>query len=438
MKITLIGTGITAGDLSLGAYNKAKESKKIFLRTALSESGKYILSLGINAEPLDYIYEKSRNFDTLTKNLADKVLKTAKDTEVVYLVDGDVSSDLSCKRIIEKRKGKDVEIINGVSRADAYVSKTNIGGNYLKISAYDLENANLTLPLVVTDIDNSFIAGKVKLAVSNAFGDNIPCYKFVNADFKEMKLYEFDFENDFDYSSALVVPRLDFLHKQRFNFKDLVDIVTALRGENGCPWDKAQTKESVKINLVEECYELIDAINKNDDDGIMEEVGDVLLQAVFQIVFANERGAFDDTDALSGICEKLISRHTHVFGNDKAEKAEDALSVWDKNKQKEKGYADKTEYVSSVPNSLPALLRAEKVVKRAEKCGLDKKTEGEIKKQIIETVEKIEGGDNKIGGELLLLTVTLLKSLGVESEEALSEATERFIDKFAESNGKKQ
>ena len=404
------------------------------MRTALSESGKSIASLGVEAESFDKFYLNSKNFDTLSLKIANAVLKEAKEREVVYLVDGDVTEDVSCKIIIDKRKGKDVEIINGVSRANFCAGKVGIGGNFLKASAYDIADLKLTLPLVITDIDNSFVACEVKLAVSDAFGDEIPCYKFVNGTFKKLKLYEFDFENDFDYSSALVIPPLDFLHKERFDFKDLVDIVTALRAENGCPWDKAQTKESVRLNLVEETYELIDAIDRSDDEGILEEVGDVLLQAVFQIVFARERGAFDYADAVSGICEKLISRHTHVFGNDKAENASDALSVWDKNKRIEKDYKNKAEYVSSVPKSLPSLLRAQKVLKRAAKCGFKNKTFDEISKEISAILEELKSGSKNIdetSGKLLISVVNLLKSFGVESEQALSDATEKFIKEFA-------
>ncbi len=438
MKITLAGIGVRAGDMTLAALNAAKNIETVFLRTALSDSGKNISALGIKAKSFDYLYESSRNFDTLSKKIAREVLNAAKTLNVVYLVDGDVTDDVSCRIILEKRKGKDVEIINGVSRADACASAVGLGGRYLKLSAYELKSARLTLPLVITDVDNAFKASEVKLAVSDAFGDDIPCYKFVNDTFKEIKLYEYDFEDDFDYSSAIVVPDLDYLHKSRHGFSDLIEIVKALRAENGCPWDKAQTKESVLINLIEEAYELVDAVKCGDEDGMQEETGDLLLQAAFQIIFAIERGAFTDRDVLSGICNKLISRHTHVFGSDKAASATDALSVWNKNKQKEKGYSSGAEYVSAVPKSFPALLRAEKVSKRAAKYNLDFSSEKQIFDKIKEECEEVKaaiktGDENNLKEELgdLLFSVTnLLRYLGVEAEEALNVSTEKFIDRF--------
>ena len=437
MKITLIGIGVNAGDISLKAYEAIKSHQRIFLRTALTESGKYVLDCGIAAEPLDGVYLKSRNFDTLSENLAKTVLQAAKTQDVAYLVDGDVSEDVSCGIIIKKRKGKDVEIISGISRASAYLAKTGIGGGYFQTSAYELENANVSLPLVVTDVDNSFIAGKAKLLLSDKYGDEIPCYKFVNGNFKKLKLYEIDFENNFDYSSAIVIPKLNFLEKTRFDFDDLLEIVKTLRGENGCPWDRAQTKDSVKINAVEEVYELIDAVTKNDEDGICEEIGDVFLQAVFQIVFAEERNSFTYRDAISGICEKLIRRHTHIFGDDKATGADSALSIWDKNKQKEKGYSSGEEYLEAIPKNFPALLRAEKTISRAKKYNYYEEID-EVLQDIEEKLRRIKknadlfkGEEAKDDlGELLLSFVKVLKHLGVESEEALSIATDRFKERF--------
>lgn len=438
MKIILAGIGIKEGDISISAYKAATSGKKVYLRTALTKSAESLAELGINAEPLDRIYQKSRNFDTLSKNLAEVILSTAKTEEVVYLVDGDVLSDESCRIIINKRGGKDVEIISGVSRATAYLEKLGVQSNYCALSAYALNSAKISLPLIVTDIDNMFVASKVKLFLSEKYGDEIPCYKFINGNFKKIQLYEFDFDNDFDYSCALVILSLDFLHRERHDFDDLIEILRALRSENGCPWDKAQTKESIRINMIEEAYELVDAVTRGDDDDILEETGDVILQAAFQAIFAEERGAFNYGDVLSGICNKLISRHTHIFGADSANSADAALSVWDKNKQKEKGYASGAEYISSVPKNLPALLRAEKVGNRAKKYNLDFENVNQVFDKIYEECDELkealalsdEDHIKEECGDLLFTAVNLLRKIGVEAEEALAQSTEKFIDRF--------
>jgi len=127
------------------------------------------------------------------------------------------------------------------------------------------------------------------------------------------------------------------MEKKKYTIEDLLEILKVLRGENGCPWDRVQTHESIKKSMIEEVYESIDALDSGDDAAFSNELGDVLLQVAFHATIAKERGAFDFDDVLREVCTKLITRHTHVFGDEKAASAEDALGTWEKNKKKEKG-----------------------------------------------------------------------------------------------------
>ena len=435
MKITLVGIGIQKDDLSLKAYQAIKNAKKVFLRTALSVAGKSVLDLGFNIETLDYVYQKSKNFDTLSKNLAKVVLDASKTQDVVYLVDGNVTDDLSCSIILKKKKS--VEVIAGVSKADSILSKVGIFSNYTACSAYDVKNCSLSLPLVVYDVDNQFLASEVKLALGDRFGDEIPVYKFKNGNFSKIKLYEYDFDNDFDYSSAIVVDKVDLIHKTRFDFDDLHTIVKVLRSENGCPWDRAQTKESIRKDILEEAYELVDTINRNDEDGMLEESGDLILQSVFTSIFAEERNSFTVRDVLSGICSKLIERHTHIFGTDKANSAENALEIWDKNKQKEKGFELGGEYLDSVPKNFPALMRAQKVGSRAKKFNMDFESASavfeKVKEELLEVKECLDNKSLNLAeelGDLLFAIVSLARLSGLESEEILNLSTDKFIRRF--------
>ena len=192
MKIYLAGAGAQPGDLSLRALELAKKTDKVILRTAETKVGKWLCGLGFDYVALDEIYNKSRNFGTLAKNLANAVLKLAKDHDVVYLVDGDVKDDVSCSIILKKRP--DAEIIPGISKADFYLDKAGVFGKYCAVSAYDIESADLSLPLVVYDVDSDLLASRVKLILADAFGDEIPCYKFFNGDFRKVLLYETDTE----------------------------------------------------------------------------------------------------------------------------------------------------------------------------------------------------------------------------------------------------
>ena len=209
------------------------------------------------------------------------------------------------------------------------------------------------------------------------------------------------------------------MQKENYTYGDLVEIVRYLRSENGCPWDRAQTHETLSVNLVEECYELVDAIALKSADKMREETGDVLLQAVFHAVLGEEAGEFTNGEMLNEICRKLITRHTHVFGNDGADGAEEALVNWDKNKYREKGHKSPAESVADVPKPFPALLRAQKVQKRAGKFGFD-----------FESKEQVFGKIAEELGDLLFSVVNLARFLEVNAEEALAASTEKFIARF--------
>lgn len=436
MKITLAGTGVTPGDVSLRAI-EAADGATVIVKTALSENGIALTKRFPAAITLDDVYRRSRNFDTLNKNLAAEVLKYARENPVVYYVDGNPADDVSCRMILQKRK--DTEVIPGVSKAAACLSALGIGGKYTAVSAYDLsEDSDIALPLVVFDVDSAYLAGRAKLILSDRFGDEIPYYKFFNGKYEKSMLFECDYGDNFDYSCCIVIGELSLTEKRRFGFNDLFRIVERLRAENGCPWDRAQTKESIRVNTIEEAYELVDAVTQNDEDGMCEEIGDLLLQAVFQTVFAEERNSFDRNDVLSGVCEKLITRHTHIFGIDRAENESTALDIWNKNKMKEKGYETAAEYVNAVPKNLPALMRAEKCMNRAKKFGFEFENAEQIFDKIAEETEEvrreIRSGDNeklkRECGDLICAAANLARYLGVECEEALSLSTEKLVNRF--------
>ena len=230
----------------------------------------------------------------------------------------------------------------------------------------------------------------------------------------------------------------ELLQKENYTYGDLVEIVRYLRSENGCPWDRAQTHETLSVNLVEECYELVDAIALKSADKMREETGDVLLQAVFHAVLGEEAGEFTNGEMLNEICRKLITRHTNVFGNDGADGAEEALVNWDKNKYREKGHKSPAESVADVPKPFPALLRAQKVQKRAGKFGFDFESKEQVFGKIAEELDELKvavlnGGEGETKeelGDLLFSVVNLARFLEVNAEEALAASTEKFIARF--------
>ena len=225
---------------------------------------------------------------------------------------------------------------------------------------------------------------------------------------------------------------------KKYTIDDLKNIIVTLRGENGCPWDKVQTHQSIKKSLIEECYEAIDALDNGTDKDFANELGDVLLQVVFHARMAQERGAFDFDDILYEICTKLISRHTHVFGEDKAGNEEEALYNWEKNKKKEKGLLSNTEVLLDVPNYLPSLMRAQKLIKKAKDFDYEEKDTQKLYCDIQKVLLDIKEEENErkaqeMYGKLLFDVTALGTSLGVTPEIVLSEESNKFIERFSKS-----
>lgn len=438
-EITVIGLGANQNDLSVTAKEIIDSAKVVVLRTLLTESAKNVKSFKPSAISLDSVYEKSRNFDTLNKNLAKEVLALSKDAPVVYAVDGCALEDNSVKYLIEKRP--DIKVIAGVSAGATCLERAReVCVNYTLVSAYEVENNyELTLPLIVYAIDSKLIASAVKLWLSKLFGDDVPCVITSSRGAEKTELYTLDWKNDFDYSTSVYIPKLPLTQKRRFTLNDLFEILSVLRSPNGCPWDREQTETSILPNLIEESYELLSAVESGNDFDIIEETGDVILQTAFYVTFGEEGSRFDRYDVLSDLCSKLITRHTHVFGNDKAEVSDDALSVWNKNKAIEKGYSSGEEYLSAVPTSMPAVMRAEKVSKRASKYNFDFANIDDAVKKIFEEVNElklslIDGNEEEISnecGDLLFSAVNVVRKAGVNAELALKRSTEKFINRFA-------
>lgn len=442
--ITVVGLGAEKGDLTKTGEEAILAAKKVIVRTALTRSYENLKETGAESESLDFLYEKSRNFQTLNKKLAAAVKAAEKEYgDVVYCVDGSAAEDASVKELLKKRG--EIRLVGGVSKGTKCAEFAGFSScSYAACSAYDLEEAKkgygLTAPLVVYDVDDEALAGDVKLLLSDAFGEETDVTFVAGGKTKKIKLYELDRMKKYDYSSAVCVDSTPLLKKTRFSLQDLENIIVRLRRPDGCPWDRAQTPDSVKMSAVEEAYELLDAIDSGDPDKILEETGDVLMQVVFHAVMQEERGAFNLGDVLFGVCEKLIARHTHVFGEDKASDEKGALSVWEKNKMKEKGQERYADAVNDVPKCFPALLQAQKIVKRMEKGGMIYSFE-ETKEKLLASLEKLrnamESGEEKSVkeelGEYLMWTATLCKKTGADGEEALLEQlkkTKRTYEKF--------
>lgn len=228
------------------------------------------------------------------------------------------------------------------------------------------------------------------------------------------------------------------LTEEHHDFKSLCLLVSLLRSEDGCPWDRVQTHTSIRKDFIEETYEVIEAIDNDDPVLMCEELGDVMLQTVFHADIEREAGRFTVEDVLDGITDKLIHRHPHVFGDVKADTSEKVLDNWDKIKKKEKGRDSTTASMKSIPPALPALMRAQKIGKYAAKAGFDfpdaESAFGKIPEETAEVAELI-GGDDRDRleeelGDLLFAVVNVCRKTGIDAEYALDRRMRSFFAAF--------
>lgn len=221
-------------------------------------------------------------------------------------------------------------------------------------------------------------------------------------------------------------------------FHRVMTIMRTLRGPGGCPWDAEQTHDSLKRYLIEECYEVIEAIDKNDDHLLQEELGDLLLQPLFHAAIAEERSAFTINDVLETLSEKLVRRHPHVFGEQEIKTSDEQVANWEKIKKAEKGDERKSA-LSGVPPHLPSLMKAQKITEKAARVGFDWEHTHQVYAKVLEELQELEetmqeGNQERMEaelGDLLFAIVNLGRFIAVNPEEALRKTISRFQTRFS-------
>ena len=221
-------------------------------------------------------------------------------------------------------------------------------------------------------------------------------------------------------------------------FSRLVALMARLREPGGCPWDRKQTPESLKPFLIEECYEVVDAIEEGAPDQVKEELGDLLFQILFHARIAEEQDQFTITDVVTGIHEKMTRRHPHVFGDEQLSTDKEVLSNWEEIKKKEKGYEDRRSILEGVPRTLPSLLRAHRLQERAARIGFDWSHLQEALPKLDEEIGELKaslhtGNAEKVEeelGDVFFMLVNLSRFLGVDPEQALRKTISKFVHRF--------
>ncbi len=464
-KITLVGLGTGSPDaLTLGAIRAFRQAGNapIWLRTRVHPTVSWLEeNEGVAfARSFDDLYESASEFDEVYTAISAQVIEASKaHGHVVYAVPGHpMFGESSVSKILAQAEGQgiDVEIVAATSFVETVVSgakhevaQVNIVDALALPDLLDMYRAYpppfaLDRPNLVYQVYDRDTASIAKVALLDYYPASHPIV-IVGANeagetqSKTVALEELDRPaQSFDHLTSLLVPALPE-HAHHHDFYALLNIMARLREpDKGCPWDREQTPETLRKYILEEAYEVLDAIEHGDPDKYAEELGDLLLQVVFHAQLAREDYSFTIDDVIGHIVNKLIRRHPHVFGDVDVEDAEEVLRNWEAIKRTEKGYEDRISVLDGVVRTLPALSRAQEISKKAAKAGFEwDDIEGvfdKLHEEIAELREaRLSGDKEHIAselGDLLFTAVNLARFEKVDAEDALQKMVNRFIGRF--------
>lgn len=444
LTIVTLGTG---GEMFLtrGVERALRQAQCVVLRTERHPMASFLKNEGIAYESLDALYEACEDFDLFNHQAAQQVLSMCKDKNVCYAV-SDASFDTTVAAIQkEKPASAKVTVLPGVSHAERCLSMLDSHADALRLytaQAFLPARVSPQEDLLLLEVHSRECAGECKLKLLELMPEETQI-TFITGDEqtgelkrKKIDLYEMDRQKGYDHLTAVYVPAVPMLERTRFNMDDLMAVVARLRAPDGCPWDREQTHESLLPDLLEESYEFIQAVRDEDVDHMYDELGDVLLQIALHTQIAIEHGDFTIDDVTSAVCFKMIERHTHVFGQVKADTAEDVLTNWEAFKREQRGIQTHAQAMEEVSLGLSSLLRAYKVQKKARKVGFDFDTALEALEKVHEEADEvrqnIQNGENPEMelGDLFFAAVNVCRLCGKDPDIALTSSTNKFIKRF--------
>lgn len=452
-EIEILGLG--AGDLEqlpVGVYRKILKADRLFLRTKEHPVVSSLEKEGLTYVSFDAVYEKHDQFEAVYEEIVQTMLQEAITESVIYAVPGHpLVAERTVQLLLEygPEKGIHITIGGGQSFLDAIFASLKIdpveGFQLLDGTALLASQLQLEQHMFISQVYDQFIASEVKLTLMEKLPDDYEVYIVTAAgssqeSIEKVALYELDRNVSVNNLTSVYVPPVKDEHILLKNFAKLREIIAILRSPEGCPWDKEQTHESLKRYLIEETYEVIEAINSDDIDHLVEELGDVLLQVMLHAQIGEDDGYFSIDDIIEGLSEKMIRRHPHVFGSRKADTAEQVVQNWQEIKQQEKGSQQPASLLEGVSLAQPNLLRAYELQKKAAKVGFDWKeiqpALEKVKEELDEFVNELDGTEEglllakKEFGDLLFAFVNVARFLSIHPEEALFETNEKFIRRF--------
>lgn len=460
-EIVVVGLGPGSSEhLTCGTWKLLQEEKNLVLRTGKHPLVDELVERGISFETLDGFYEKNKSFEDVYRQIVDYLFHKVAHIEggrLVYAVPGHPLVAEETVRLLlqeSQAQGVDVQIKAGLSFLDALYASLNIDplSGLLVLDGLIVKPQEIKpeLSLIFSQVYSRLVASDLKLALLEKYPPEHQAVIIAGAGLPDREavfrvpLYQLDHLDVFDHLTSVYIEPLTGKKQSgqcRYPLDPLVEVMETLLSPRGCPWDREQDHQSLKPFLLEETYEVIEALDSGDMNKIQEELGDLLLQVVFHAILAQGRGDFTMQDVVEGICEKMIRRHPHVFADINVKNSEEVLRNWEQIKATEKGQATKgnpgqERIMQHLNKALPALLLAEEVQKRARKVGfdwpdiqgaIDKMTEevGELR----EAIKENRNIEEELG-DLLFAAVNVARFVKVSPEVALYQATQKFIRRF--------
>lgn len=458
--ITVIGLGSGDADqLTLGAWRRLQEAERRYVRTEKHPMMRLFGEHGLVYDSFDYLYEQSASFPDVYEAITEALIREATSASggsLVYAVPGHpMVAERTVQLLRERCPQHDIvlNILGGESFLDQAFTRLGFDPieGFQLLDAGDLKPSLIRTELhtVIGQVYDAFTASDVKLTLMELLPDDYPITigHALGVPGEEriltVPLYELDRTPGYGNLSLIWLPRSTDDSLRNRSFERLHEIVAILRGPEGCPWDKAQTHQSIRKNFIEETYEAIEALDNDDPDGMREEFGDVILQVMLHSQMEEETGTFSVYDVIQALNEKLLFRHPHVFGDADAGTEQEALRNWEEMKAEEKRRKGidpaQASQLDGIPPDLPALMKAYKIQKKAAKVGFDWDEIGPVLDKIQEELDELreaivdKDAEEQAGelGDLLFATVNAARFIQADPEEALSRTNQKFKKRFS-------
>lgn len=447
--ITIIGLG--SGELdqvSVGVYKKLKAAETLIVRTDHHPAVEELKAEGVQMTSFDQVYESQDAFEAVYEEIVERLLEMAADKPIIYAVPGHpLVAEQTVQLLIEQEKAgcAVIEIVGGNSFLDPIFSALRIDPieGFQLLDGTDLRQDDVMMRqhVLIGQVYDAFVASEVKLTLLEKYDINHPVTIVTAAgtvaeQLRTVPLVELDRETEIDNLTTVYVPPVVEQVDRLKEWQTFRSIIAKLRSPEGCPWDREQTHESLKSYMIEEAHEVIDAIDRQDDEALVEELGDVLLQVFLHAQVGEDNGYFSIEDVLQAIGDKMIRRHPHVFGEDDVENADEVVKNWQDIKAQEK--PKKSSQLDGQALTGSSLLTSFNYQKAAARVGFDwpdvqgafDKFEEEWQEFQVEVDNGTQDARTDELGDVFFTLVNIARFLKLSPEEALQHANEKFRSRF--------